>query len=200
LPEAGKAAAPAPKKEGVYHKVQKGQTLWRIAKEYGVSVEELISSNNIPNVAAIEVDQLIYIPGAKQEIKELPVYTEDQNKDEFAWPLKGKVIAYFNDPKGDAVNRGIDIETQEGEMVKAVREGKVVLASYMNGYGQTVMVDHGDNFISVYAQNAKLLVELGSRVNKGDAIAQVGRSGKRAFLHFELRKGVHATNPLYYLP
>lgn len=192
-------AKPVIKKEGVYHKVQKGQTLWRIAKAYGVPVEEVIASNNIPNAAAIEVDQLIFIPGQKEQ-REIPEYTVDDNKDEFAWPLKGKVISYFNDAKGLTVNRGVDIEVQEGETVKAVREGKVVLADYLSGYGQAIMIDHGDGFISVYAQNDKLMVNLGDHVYKGNPIALVGRSGKRAYLHFEVRKGTQAVNPLYYLP
>lgn len=193
-------AVTTPKKEGVYHKVQRGQTLFRIAKAYSVPVEDVIASNNIPNAAAIEVDQLIFIPGAKDGVKEVPSYSADQNKDEFAWPLKGKVISYFNDAKGDATNRGVDIEAQEGDPVKAVREGRVVLADYMSGYGQTVMVDHSDGFISVYAQNAELLVKLGDHVYKGDPIAHVGSNGKRALLHFEVRKGTQAINPLYYLP
>ena len=142
---------------------------------------------------------MILIPGAKEN-KEIPAYSVDENKDEFAWPLKGRVISYFNDSKGNSVNRGVDIEAQEGDAVKAVREGKVVLADYLSGYGQAIMVDHGDGFTSVYAQNAKLLVKLGDHVYKGDPIAEVGRTGKRIFLHFEVRKGVQAVNPLYYLP
>ena len=193
------AVKPEAKKEGIYHKVERGQTLWRIAKAYNASLEDIIQSNNIPNAAAIEVDQLILIPGAT-EVKAIPTATVDENKDEFAWPLKGKVIAYFNDAKGAAVNRGIDIEAQPGQAVKAVREGEVVLADHMSGYGQTVMVDHGDGFISVYAQNAKLLVKLGDHVYKGDPIAEAGQIGKDTLLHFEVRKGTSATNPLYYLP
>lgn len=195
----GQEAVAAPKKEGSYHKVQKGQTLWRIAKAYAVPVEDIIQSNNIPNAAAIEVDQLIFIPGSK-DVKEVPAYAPDENKDEFTWPLKGKVISYFNDAKGAAFNRGVDIEAQEGDTVKAAREGRVILADYLSGYGQAVMIDHGDGFISVYAKNVKLMVKLGEYVYKGSPIALVGHSGKRTFLHFQVRKGIKAVNPLYYLP
>jgi len=62
------------------------------------------------------------------------------------------------------------------------------------------MIDHGDGFISVYALNHKLLVKLGDHVYKGDPIAQVGSVTGRSFLHFEIRRGKEATNPLYYLP
>ncbi len=187
------------KSKGIYHKIAKGQTLWRIAKFYGVSVDDIIQSNNIPNVAAVEIDQLILIPGAS-EVKEIPAKSSDERSQDFAWPIKGKVIAYFNDRKGDVSNRGIDIEAGEGDVVKAVREGTIVLADYVAGYGQTLFLDHGDGFISVYAHNEKLLSKLGEHVYKGDPLAEVGRIGRRSIAHFELRKGSKAVNPLYYLP
>ena len=178
----------------------KGQTLFRIAKAYGVPVEEIIQSNNIPNAAAIEVNQLILIPGAK-DVKDITAgKTPDENPEEFAWPIKGHVISYFNDRHGEAVNRGVDIEVNEGDSVKAARGGQVVMADYMAGYGKTLMIEHGDGFISVYSQNRKLLPSVGDHVLKGDIIAEVGRVGKKSFEHFELRKGQTAVNPLYYLP
>ena len=191
------------KKEGIYHKVQKGQTLWQISKLYSMSVEDIILANNIPNAASIEVNQLLLIPGAK-EAKEAPTATHtsttpDDNKDEFAWPIKGKVISYFKDRHGEGVNRGIDIEVSVGKTIKASREGRVVLADHMATYNQTVMIDHGDGFISVYANNSKLLVKTGDEVLKGDAVAEAGAFGNKSFLHFEIRKGKEATNPLYYL-
>lgn len=190
---------PAKKEEGVYHKVAKGQTLWRIAKSYGVSVEDIIRSNNIPNVAAIEVGQLVFIPGVKA-VLDITERTPDENQQEFAWPLRGKVVVYFNDRRGNAASRGVDIETAEGSPVKASRAGTVVMADHMAGYGQTLMIDHGDGFVTVYAQNRKLLSKLGEHVYKGDPIAESGRTGRKTFVHFELRKAGTAVNPLYYLP
>ena len=115
--------------------------------------------------------------------------------------FKGKVVVYFDDPIGaNTVSHGIDIQAQAGDTVQATREGDVVLADYMSGYGQTVMIDHKDGFISVYARNARLLVKLGDHVYKGDDIAEVGQIGNRVVEHFEIRHGSQATNPLYYLP
>ncbi len=189
-----------PSKQGVYHKVSKGETLWRIAKFYSVPVDDIIQSNHIPNIAAIEVNQLIFIPGAT-EAQEIPAArTADEKSNEFAWPVKGRLISFYNDRKGEALNRGIDIEAAEGDMVKASREGTVVMARYMAGYGHTIMVNHGDGFISVYAQNRRLLSKIGDQVYKGDPIAEVGRLGKRNYMHFELRRGNQAVNPLHYLP
>ena len=194
------AAAPAANKAGVYHKVLRGQTLWQIAEAYGVKINDIIQSNNIPNGSALEDGQLLFIPGAK-EMKVISEHAEDNNKNAFIWPLKGKVVVYFDDPIGvSTVSRGIDIQAQSGDTVQAVREGDVVLADYMSGYGQTVMIDHKDGFISVYARNARLLVKLGDHVLKGDVIAEVGQIGGRVIEHFEIRHGSQATNPLYYLP
>ncbi len=187
-------------KQGVYHKVVRGQTLWQIAQAYGVSIQDIINSNNIPNGSALEVGQLLFIPGA-QGVEDISKHTADYNKNEFIWPLHGKIVVYFDDPIGvNTVSHGIDIQAQPGDTVQAVREGDVVLADYMSGYGQTVMIDHKDGFISVYACNARLLVKLGQHVYKGDAIAQVGQMGNRVIEHFEIRHGSQATNPLYYLP
>ena len=186
------------KPEGIYHKVVKGQTLWRIAKVYGVPVEDIIKSNNIPNVAAIETDQLVFIPGAREAKADMP-RPPDEKSQEFAWPIKGKIIAYFNDRRGESANRGLDIEANEGDAVRACREGTVILADYMAGYGQTLIIDHGDGFMTVYAQNRHLLSKAGDHVYKGDPVAQAGRTGKKSFVHFELRKGETAVNPLYYL-
>ena len=195
--ESSTVAAP---KQGVYHKVTHGQTLWQIAQLYGVNMKDIIDSNNIPNGSSLEVGQLLLIPGA-QEVKTVTEHPVDNNKGEFIWPIKGKILVYFDDPIGPStLSHGIDIQAQEGDAVQAVREGDVVLADYVSGYGQTVMVDHGDGFISVYARNARILVKLGQHVYKGDTIAQVGQIGNRVVEHFEIRHGSQATNPLYYLP
>lgn len=187
-------------KQGVYHKVIRGQTLWQIAQIYGVNIKDIIDINNIPNGSALEAGQLLFIPGALKA-KDIENHPLDKNKNEFIWPLKGKVVVYFDDPIGvSTVSHGIDIQAQAGDTVQATREGDVVLADYMSGYGQTVMIDHKDGFISVYARNARLLVKLGQHVYKGDAIAQVGQMGNRVIEHFEIRHGSQATNPLYYLP
>ena len=191
---------PSGKKEGVYHTVVHGQTLWQIAQAYGVNIKDIIDSNNIPNGSALEVGQLLFIPGVKKA-QDISEHVVDSNKTAFIWPLKGKVLVYFDDLiSATARSHGIDIQAQAGDTVQAVREGDVVLADYMSGYGQTVMIDHRDGFISVYAHNARLLVKLGDHVLKGDPIAEVGQIGNRVIEHFEIRHGSQATNPLYYLP
>ena len=197
-PSLSHAPLPLTIKKGVYHKVSVGETLWRIAKTYGVTIAELIRTNNIPNGAHIEKGQLLFIPGADQ-VKTI-VLDRDFKNNEFVWPIKGKVILYFGDRKGVMVNRGIHIRANEGDQVCASRTGKVIFADYLEGYGHTVILDHADGYYSIYAQNAKLTVKLDDDIIQGQPIAHLGGNGELAFLHFEIRKNAQADNPLYYLP
>ena len=188
-----------PASAGIYHKVKKGETIFRIAKMYGVSVDEIVSANKIPNAAQIEKNQLVFIPRANSVV-EIPPVTEATKTGEFEWPVKGRVVSFFGEQKDGWVNNGIDIQADIGEKVSAAREGKIVFADHLNGYGQTVIIDHTDGLMSVYAQNAVLLAKVDEMVVKGAPIAQVGKSKKAPSLHFEIRKNSVATNPLYYLP
>jgi len=184
---------------GVKHKVRKGETLWRIAKMYGVSVDNIIQANAIPNAASIEEDQLLLIPGVAG-VKDVGVVSPSDKDTDYVWPVKGKVVAYFDDSRRGVANAGIDVSAVEGEVVRAAREGRVVLADRLAGNGFTVILDHGDGFFTVYAHNERLMVKLGDYLLKGEKLAQVAREGNLAYLHFEVRRGHKPTNPLYYLP
>lgn len=187
------------KPQGIYHKVSKQESLWRIAKTYGVTLDEIVKANHIPNAAVIEENQLILIPGAPEVKKIIPGKVEGK-PDEFSWPLRGRIISYFNDAKGQHVNRGIDIAATEGDEVRAARDGKVVFSEYLNGYGYTVILDHLDGFYSVYARQSDVMVKPDEMVTKGASVGRLAKSGRLAFLHFEVRKFDEPNNPLYYLP
>ncbi len=198
LPQVPPSGVKEEEKTGVYHKVRSGHTLWKIAKTYGVSLEDIILSNNIPDVARIEENQLVFIPGATS-IQEIPV-SKELIAGEFVWPLKGQIVSYFKSLNGRRLNQGIDISAKEGEAVMASANGTVVFADYLNGYANTIILEHVGGYRTVYAQNSLLLVKNGDVVKKGSPIARVGRKGRLAFLHFEVRKNSTADNPLYYLP
>ncbi len=190
---------PEPEKVGIYHKVKRGETLWRIATTYTVSIDDIIKSNDIPNVARLEENQLVFIPGA-MAVKEVTLSKEQLDND-FIWPVKGKVIEYFRDRDGSRVNNGIDIQVTEGQIVKAARQGNVIFSDYLTGYGYTIVLDHSDGLYSLYAKNAKLLVNLGDVVHRGQEIAHAAKKNNDlAYLHFEIRRNSNEQNPLYYLP
>ncbi|MCB9747699.1 MAG: peptidoglycan DD-metalloendopeptidase family protein [Candidatus Omnitrophica bacterium] len=183
--------------DGIYHKVKPGDSIWRIAETYNVSVDEVVESNKIPDVAKIETNQLVFIPGAVIE-KEFILSTPQD--EEFYWPVTGRVIKYFNVQQGREINQGIDIKAKAGEFVKASRSGTVVFADYLTGYGNTLILDHQDDFYTVYSKNSKLLVRLGDVVKRNDPISEVDKNENLAFLHFQIRKNAKEENPLFYLP
>jgi murein DD-endopeptidase MepM/ murein hydrolase activator NlpD len=184
--------------EGVYHTVQKGHTLWRIAKIYGVSIDQILTHNEISNAAQLEKGQQLLIPGA-QQVESIVVESKEE-KDDFVWPIEGKIISFFRDRKGTSTNKGIDIKINEGASIGAARTGRVVFADELLGYGQTVILDHEDGLYSVYSNNAELVVKLNDLVFKNKIIAYGGTVRDLAYLHFEIRRKSIEDNPLYYLP
>ena len=99
--------------------------------------------------------------------------------------------------------KGIEIAVPQGTKVIAVASGKVIYSgNAIPGYGNLVIIEHSDSFFSVYGYNQKNLVKMDDFVGQGDAIALSGvpPNGQSARLHFEIRKGKSAVNPILYLP
>jgi len=184
---------------GVTHKVQKGETLFRIAKAYDVKIEEIIRSNRIIDVSKIEVGDRILIPGVTKN-KTVTFQADDPNKDEFAWPISGSILKRYGDRTGGHHSKGIKIKADGGDVVRASRQGKVVFADYLPGFAFTVIVDHQDGFHSVYSNNDRIETEIGEFVHKGEPLARIGKKGAQRFVYFEIRKDGRADNPLFYLP
>jgi len=189
-----------PNMPGIYHRVEKGETLWRICKSYNVDLDEVVQLNRIADSTNIEVGQKLFIPGAKKQ-ESLPVACG--NNDDFIWPVKGRVISNFGQIASDCLNKGINIQPSGDPNVVAVRRGKVVYYCDDFGvFGKTLIIDHGDGISTVYARNSEIFVKAGDIVQKGMVLAKAGSAGrdKRTYLHFEVRKGHTPQNPLFYLP
>jgi murein DD-endopeptidase MepM/ murein hydrolase activator NlpD len=121
----------------------------------------------------------------------------------FIWPVRGKVISSFGPKPQGRQNDGINIQAPRGTAVRAAEGGVVAYAgNELRGFGNLVLVQHADGWITAYAHNEELLVGRGDRVSKGQAIARVGSSGSvsQPQLHFQLRKGQRAVDPRKYLP
>ncbi len=193
---------PEERKEGVYHRVKKNETLWNISKAYGVSLEEIADSNRIPNADKISVGQLIFIP---KKFKKIDIdLSEIHSKcGSFIWPVKGNVISYFGSTKFATKNKGVDISASFGENIIASRSGKITYCSdFMKGYGKIIIIDHGNSYQTIYAYNSLNLVRVGDYVKQNQVIAKVGKGGRAVTpsLHFEIRKEHEPQNPFYYLP
>ncbi|QCO66778.1 peptidase M23 [Luteimonas yindakuii] len=118
------------------------------------------------------------------------------------WPVAGTLLARFGArmPDGRA-SSGVLIGAAAGTPVKAVAEGTVVFAEWMTGYGNIVIVDHGNGHMSLYAHNDAVLRQVGDRVGRGDTVASVGNSGGQGqpALYFELRRDGKPIDPSTWL-
>ena len=127
-------------------------------------------------------------------------------KGKLPWPVEGKVISRFGtyqNPNLKTVteNTGIDIHGSEGTEVRSIYDGIVTTVTYIRGYGNTVILDHGDGFYSVYTHVMDVEVEENSYVNARDIIAHVGDSGslEGTKLHFEIWGNKDKLNPELWL-
>jgi murein DD-endopeptidase MepM/ murein hydrolase activator NlpD len=208
----------------------KGDTLDSIARSYGVSVQETAELNNIERSDGVEVGAKIYIPekhkrggfkklpfgkyltseknerasGKKMFKRELEKYEDDNirvDHGRFSWPVDGKITSLFGIRNGRR-HDGIDLSAKTGTPIKAAGPGKVVFSGRMKGYGNLIIIRHRDDFFTVYAHNDKNKVGKGDNVKDRQTIATVGRTGRATgpHLHFEVRHGQKARNPLFFLP
>jgi len=127
-------------------------------------------------------------------------------KGRLSWPVKGKIITRFGThvhPKyGTRVRQqGVEIAAAEGTAICAVSAGRVVFADWLEGYGNTVIIDHGKEFFSLYGHASTLLVQRDDMVAAGQVVGRVGStdSFKGANLHFEIRRQSEALNPVHWL-
>jgi murein DD-endopeptidase MepM/ murein hydrolase activator NlpD len=120
----------------------------------------------------------------------------------FRWPVKGKVISGFGPKTSGGRNEGINIAVPEGTSVRAAESGVVAYAgSELKGYGNLVLIRHDGGWVTAYAHAKELFVKRGDTVKRGDVIAKAGDTGSVSSpqLHFEIRKGATAMDPVRYL-
>ncbi|MGH7796885.1 MAG: murein hydrolase activator EnvC family protein [Candidatus Binatia bacterium] len=119
------------------------------------------------------------------------------------WPVRGQVIAPFGKFKhpeftAEIVRKGIDIDTPEGKEIKAVEKGRVVYAGRFSGYGNMVIVDHGERYYTIYGHLSEIIKKTGESVTRGEVLGQAGDSDSLAGakLYFEIRKDGHSLDPV----
>jgi len=120
----------------------------------------------------------------------------------FLWPLKGEIIGRHGPTAGGTQNDGINIAAAEGTPVLAADSGTVAYAgNELRGYGNLILLKHSDGWMTAYAHNSQVLVTRGQKVQRGQVIARVGATGavSQPQLHFEVRQGTRALDPMDYL-
>ena len=202
-----------------YHVVRPGETLSEIGSAYRVPYQELAALNTIRNPDRIEVGQRLRLPhgvtsrgrsrpagknASSRWKSQAPPVSPPIPKDAeklFNWPLKGRLTSRFGPRKG-SFHDGIDIAAPAGTPVRAAATGRVIFSDRLRGYGNVVILKHANGLTTVYAHQRRNLVKDGQTVQRGDIVGEVGQTGRVTgpSLHFEVRSGKNARNPIHYLP
>lgn len=155
-----------------------------------------------PPPAPAAVPQIATVPQAPPRERS----SEEIAAPRFEWPISGQVISPFG-PRHGVPHNGLDISARRGTPIQAAAGGRVIFASVMRGYGNVIILDHGDKYFTVYAHNQKNLVGKADAthpidVKAGQTIALVGDSGnaQSPHLHFEVRFENKAVDPTPLLP
>ncbi len=121
-------------------------------------------------------------------------------------PVKGKIVSHFGPYKNTEFNvknfrSGIDIKAGKGSPIRAVCVGQILYSSWFKGYGNMIIIDHGNNFYTLYAHAEELFKTEGDHVETGEVIATVGDTGSMTGpgLHFEVRHHGKPLDPVKWL-
>ncbi len=199
-----------PPVDGVLHIVRGGDTLSSLAAKYKVTVNEIVAYplNDLESAGTpIKRGKQLIIPyGVKPYVpRQVAIYSgpipasASRGTGHFGWPVKGHVTQRFW-----SGHRAVDVGAWTGAQIVAADSGYVVAArhGWNGGYGNMVMIDHGNGFVSLYAHMHSIYVRQGENVAQGEQVGTVGNTGRStgSHLHFEVRyKGV-TRNPFNYLP
>jgi septal ring factor EnvC (AmiA/AmiB activator) len=179
-----------------------------IASIRGEKEAHLAAARELEETAAAIQKLIETLEAARRASKEVPQWASDLAgaKGSVPWPVSGEVVTKF----GTSVNprfgtrtysNGIDIKAPIGTPIRCVADGKVEFIDYLAGYDRCIIINHGRGYYTLYAHATAVRVSVGQEVKGGDPIAAVGEgsSVKGTVLHFEIRKGQEAQNPLNWL-
>ncbi|CAB3753669.1 peptidoglycan DD-metalloendopeptidase family protein [Paraburkholderia humisilvae] len=214
------ACGSAPVAPGFY-RVERGDTLTKIARDNRQPVQSIVRWNNLSNADSIEVGQVLRVAppgsaaatpstasartrssaaaeprGTAAEPAAPPVANAPPIS--LVWPASGTVVRRFDGKN----SKGIDITDTAGTPVVAAAAGTVVYAGNgLRGYGNLLIIKHNADYLTAYAHNRALLVKEGQTVQQGQKIAEMGDTDNdRVMLHFELRYGGRSIDPSRSLP
>ncbi len=192
------------------HVVQTGDNLYDISRLYGIDMASLARANKLTAPFLIVPGQELTLPAAARVATATPNRAVVEAIPDpaplaggrFAWPLRGPVITGFGPQGGGIYNNGINIEAAAGTPVLAAENGVVAYAgNELPGLGNLLLIRHSDGWVTAYAHNGQILVRRGDQVARGQQVATAGATGSvlSPQLHFEIRLGTEAVNPMEYL-
>lgn len=189
----------------VTHKVSPGDTVFNIAKRYGISQDSLRAWNNLPADNTINLGQVLRVKPvggtntavvSKPQPTVKPTYTPPAvSNASIVWtaPTYGNIVRQFG-----GANKGVDIGGSRGQPVVAAADGQVVYSgSNLRGYGNLIILQHNQTYLTAYGHNDSLMVREGQMVKRGQQIARMGSSDSSngVKLHFEVRENGTPVNP-----
>lgn len=204
--------------DGIRHQVARGETIYTVARRYGLdeSQAQLIVDypfNEFLNDETFELaaGQNLMVPdgvrpqaraAVQQRTAPRAVLTPDAGSvtatGSFVWPASGQISQGYR-----FYHRAIDISNRSAGPILAADSGVVIGSGWLDnsGYGNRILIDHGNGYITLYAHLSTIQVVDGQRVNRGDVIGQMGTTGRSTgiHLHFEIRQGGVLHNPLSFL-
>ena len=196
----------------LHHTVAQGETTYGISRRYGVDMTRLARVNNLRSPYRLHLGQKLQIPSGvgsantnRQSSTANRAATNSlppREGSKFIWPTRGSVLSSYGPKSGGIHNDGINIRAEHGSDVHAADAGVVAYAGQdIKGFGQLLLIRHDGGWVTAYAHNDALLVERGQQVRRGQKIANVGNSGgvSTPQLHFEVRRGTRAVDPIRYL-
>lgn len=171
---------------------ENGEKLVRVKISYinGVETDREIIGEQITKEAAEQICRI----GTK-------VHPTGVGSGTFLFPTAGIISSAFGE-RWNRQHKGIDIANSEGTDIKASDEGTVSFAGVQNGYGNIIILDHKNGYLTYYGHCSELLKQKGDIVEKGEVIAKMGNTGNSTgpHVHFEIRKDGEVQNPLDYVP
>ncbi|MEI0594149.1 LysM peptidoglycan-binding domain-containing protein [Brachyspira pilosicoli] len=181
------------------YKVQKGDTLYSIARNNKMELKKLLEINNIKDASkyTLQIGANLKIETIKTE------YADETIPDSsFQWPYRGIIVARYGVDTYKLANRGINILGNIGDKVSASDYGIVEYANDIRGFGKVVIIKHKNGFTTSYAHLSKISVKLGDIVNKGDYIGDIGDTGlvDKSELYFKISYRGRALDPIKLLP
>lgn len=204
-----------PSRRGIYYKVEKGDSVSRIAGRYRISGKNIVAHNGLKG-RFLKPGQKLFLPDVRENKVRIETARGDKKKKGaamvasaqkiFTWPMRGRITSGFGtrvDPftRDRRFHCGIDISANVGTPVRAAGNGRVIFNGWKPGYGKVVIVRHEGGYITVYAHNSRNVSPVDSEVGRGAVIAYSGMTGAvtGAHLHFEVRKYVNPLNPKRFL-
>ncbi|MFB3786111.1 MAG: peptidoglycan DD-metalloendopeptidase family protein [bacterium] len=188
---------------GVKHKIRKGESLWDISQDYGVNYKKVVMYNPSINAKRMMPGDELFIPGAKT------ASLKPANASSMILPVAnaklGSEFGLRKHPIGGGVrfHHGVDLPAPSGTPIRAAMGGVVTYADWRGkSMGRVVVLKHDDGLETVYAHCRVIHVRTGQRIEQGQMIAEVGRTGYTtgSHLHFEVLKDRQNQDPLKYLP